>query len=449
MTTVPPKTSIDPDSKPLRSSLEPVPIIEFCGLKVHIQRNGTSVTGRAKFPYFVQSRDVVPIDYRCHVVAMQTPVSTPTDERGAMRVQAVQRWRHFIHCYPMHPRAEIARRVIQESDLGITVRTLQLWTKKLDEQGPSALSNRYVRPIPGTPVFDPVHEHDALLVCAWWCFRIGNAKAIDTKMMAAAVTLAKQEYKVADLLATVDCYYSYDTPRDRYPFKRFSKWVRYDVDKWMFRAADDADYRRGCAQARHESERLLPPIRSGVPPSAIPDPKTRRREALSHRSTTAIRDLAQPIEASPSSGNGPSATQRIATGKMLDGLGCKSAARQVVGSIDSGVVSLSANEQPTTIAQSLGRLDDAWRSVLLRATGPDHDAEARAARAEAVATLPLWWEAMPQSVRNNIDFRVDHWSREHPSAGPDEADRRRFLMLLPALRKRSGMPRIGVAARSA
>ena len=121
---------------------------------------------------------------------------------------------------------------------------------------------------------------DAVMVCAWWAFRIGNVDDIDRKMMHAAVEhLIRPGYQVADLLATIDCYYSWQCDRARFSFKPFARWARYDSPvPWLYRACDENDYRRVLDAMRNQRVPLQSP--ATVRSLDVPDARARRREAL-------------------------------------------------------------------------------------------------------------------------------------------------------------------------
>ncbi len=51
---------------------------------------------------------------------------------------------------------------------------------------------------------------------------------------------------------------------------------------------------------------------------------------------------------------------------------------------------LAANRNPATVAEGPGILEDEYRLMLAKAARGD-----RTLKLEAVATMPLWWEAMP------------------------------------------------------
>ena len=118
------------------------------------------------------------------------------------------------------------------------------------------------------------------MVCAWWAFRIGNVDDIDRKMMHAAVEhLIRPGYQVADLLATIDCYYSWQCDRARFSFKPFARWARYDSPvPWLYRACDENDYRRGLDTMGNQRVPLQSP--ATVRSLDVPDARARRREAL-------------------------------------------------------------------------------------------------------------------------------------------------------------------------
>ena len=97
----------------------------------------------------------------------------------------------------------------------------------------------------------------------------------------AGIVGARLWFVLADILATIDCYYAWPSDRERYPFKPFSRWLRHDFDKWVCRAADDADYRR----AVHDSQADPLPLRAadpetlaGIPHKRPPPTYTRQRD---------------------------------------------------------------------------------------------------------------------------------------------------------------------------
>ncbi len=73
----------------------------------------------------------------------------------------------------------------------------------------------------------------------------------------------------------------------------------------------------------------------------------------------------------------------------------------------------------------------------------------RGARTRAVATFPVWWSAMPETTRHNIDFKVDAWLKDHPRATPQQANTRKTQMLLHELRnnRRNGLRKLSIPER--
>lgn len=116
---------------------------------------------------------------------------------------------------------------------------------------------------------------------------------------------------------------------------------------------------------------------------------------------------------------------------------------QAVQRAAPGIPALACNDSPKTIAEALATLEDGYRVMLHKAAQGD-----RQARDQALATMPLWWDQMPQALRNNIDFRIQVWRDYHPTATDRQASARRLAMLLPNLRDcRSGAQRLLPAAR--
>ncbi len=130
--------------------------------------------------------------------------------------------------------------------------------------------------------------------------------------------------------------------------------------------------------------------------------------------------------------------------KILRRAGLDGAARQVAGLTVGGIPALSSNPAPQTIAEALGRLPDNERVMLLRAAQGD-----REAREQAIATIALWWDAMPQTIRHNIDFRVAQgWKREHSNASARTVSARKFHMLISKLRDgKTGAQNLNLAGR--
>ena len=94
------------------------------------------------------------------------------------------------------------------------------------------------------------------------------------------------------------------------------------------------------------------------------------------------------------------------------------------------------------MAEALGLLEDRWRLMLIRAAQGD-----RTELDAAVATIKLWWDAMPKALRSNIDACSKQWRIEHPTVPDATCDRRRVQQILVHLQRRSGVQRLAVAAR--
>lgn len=84
--------------------------------------------------------------------------------------------------------------------------------------------------------------------------------------------------------------------------------------------------------------------------------------------------------------------------------------------------------------------------MLLKAAQGDRDARDH----QAVATMPLWWNLMPEHLRHNIDARFAAWCDEHPHVTHKAVAGRKLAMFLPHLKgHRAGAQRLAVAARIA
>lgn len=77
-------------------------------------------------------------------------------------------------------------------------------------------------------------------------------------------------------------------------------------------------------------------------------------------------------------------------------------------------------------------MPDGFRVMLLNASKGDSRA-----RLEAIATQAVWFDQLPQSVRNNATFMVDAWIKEHPRSTRTQADARRVDIALRAIRRRT------------
>ena len=78
----------------------------------------------------------------------------------------------------------------------------------------------------------------------------------------------------------------------------------------------------------------------------------------------------------------------------------------------------AANLAPATIDESLTAMSDGYRVMLLSARQGD-----RKARQQAIATMPMWFDDLPQTVRNNITFKVDARLPQNVSARANRSRR--------------------------
>ena len=320
---------------------------------------------------------------------------------------------------------------------GVSVRSIQLWVRKYETQGVGGLRSNYVPRPKKVPAIPADLATDAVKVAAWWAFRIANVACIDTGIIGVAVSLLERGFPLQDIIATIDSYYAHDCDRQKFAFKPFGRWAKYDFEKWLYRACASADYQRGTlseakgrkrdvnCRANRQAVRSLDPVRAATDVQThgcgMERTPSRNREGAV---------LEQPANA-------------LRQARKLRSIGLRSAADQTVRRAAAGIPALAANDNPQTVAEALGRLDDGFRSMLIRAGQGDRDA-----RQEALATMPLWWPTMPAAVRNNVDARIAAWQADHPHVTDDAALNRKLLMFLPFLRDdRSGVQRLFPAAR--
>jgi len=492
-----------PSSKPIQTTVEPTseaPARELAGVRIFATRDGDRVTGRAEFPYATAGgSSSVPIDYRSrrpdqsrdregavsgatgglstsapHSTDVASGVNTPrvrAAARGADRLRLARRYLELCEQETVATKRDLADRVAATARFRkCSGASVAAWARKLEQQGEESLDDHYVKTVPKVPTFDPRHAGDAVLICAWWAFRIGRVKPIDTKMVAAAVRVMETGYKCADVLAAIDCYYSYPCDRRAYPFKPFGKWLSYDLDKWLVRAATDADYARAVRDSRKDRGTAAPggetrvpllsgsgqPPASSLPPPVSP-PETRLRDTRNRFTQSAIRAIACSTAASavdPSRDREGAAMSdaekqhRRSAAKTLSAMGAKHAARQEMASTAPGITPLAVKE-PETMAEALAQMDPRYRDLLLRSAGRTGDPATRRAMTEASATLPLWWAQVPGIVRDSIDLRLEvSCGKRSIRTNSPQANRSRVHRLRPyLLPDRSGVKSIAAALR--
>ena len=217
---------------------------------------------------------------------------------------------------------------------------------------------------------------------------------------------------VGDILAAIDCYYSWPCDRQRYAFKPFVRWARYDFETWLFRACDENDYRRECGTAAPGCVPLRSPQTIRWPD--VPDPRSRKRDVYDRCTRAAIRDLSNSSTLAPSN---PSTLEPSNPSTLRPG-------------------------NPSHLVTWLHSLDPRWRGFFLRVAKGD-----RHAKFELIATLPLWWNGLPDPVRRDIDARIDSWSKARSRTEVQIATRR-VLNLIPRLRDvRGALTTLSTVAR--
>lgn len=378
---------------------------------LHVDGRHVLIAGTAALP----DRREVRIDARLGIPAPKR------DEKKTKRLAAVARYHELRDADPVSSNRDVAERAGHE--FGVCGQSILNWVRRVAEDGPNSLANQYA-----VPKFDPRDEvirGRALVVCAWWAYRIANLPRIDGLDVRLVGEKLAGGIKASDLVSTIDFYYQFDSDRARFPYKSLRRWITYDAAKWMHRAAAGADQYRARVAAKERQR-------------AAADPVVRRR----------VRQLAVEEGAAkpPSDAPPPDADQRVRAGRMLQRLGFAEAGEQVAATALG-----AADRPPQTIAEALHKMPDNYRSILLAAvSGEESDRDA------AAATLPLWWDHLPETDRRNLDHRAEQWFREHPRSlgqlSPENQailiQRRKLLMLLPSLRAgRSGIERLGVALR--
>ena len=377
-------------STTLQTPLE-APSIELPGgVKVFAARDGDHVTGRVDFPYEVGGRRSVPIDYRNVVPSDISNLKSaiPLDPRALARLGMVKCWRDLCDSDKSLTRLDHARRVCAAgAPINCSPRSLQLWERKLDTEGPDGLVDRY-EPAPRKVLsLDAALAKDAVSICGGWCFRIGNEPTIDSKMMHSAASIRPRAEYLRDIIAAIEVYYAWPTDRAKMPFKPFPRWAKWDFDKWLYRAlsAPPSDISN-----LKSAVPLQPPLTVLPRDESTPDSKVRKREVRNFATRRAIASLAPP-------GSEP----RVPT---------------------SG--------PPQSVPAALLALEDHHRWMLIRAARGDSDAVN-----QAVVTMPIWWDHLPEQLRNNIDARAAAWKREHPSGTNYVVAARKLTMLGPSIRR--------------
>lgn len=402
----------------------------FCDLRIFAARDGDRVTGRVEFPYETHGHTKCLIDYRSTrpVANPQSATRNPqSSDRAAHRIRLAKQYLRLCKEQPETAKCRHALQVASGASLHkCSPRSIQLWADKLETEGPDTLADHYVKPPRKVPALDAARASDAVLVCAWWSFRIGNVDVIGTKMLAIAAGTLASGYPIADLVAAIDCYYAWPCDRAKYPFKTFVRWLRHDLDKWLLRAATDGDYHRAVAAGKRE----------------------RIRDTHNRHTRSAIRKLATVAPSDPQSldPSTPNPQSAIREAKTLSALGADQTARQHIAASAPGMTPLAAKE-PETMAEFLAQLDDRYRTMLLQCNRLS--CEGRHARRQAAATLPLWWDLLPRRIRGIIDLRLDAWCKDHGIDTDHPAlAARKVAMLVPYLRPdRSGIQTIAAALR--
>lgn len=397
---------------------------------IYADRDGDHVTGRVVFPHKTYGRTEIPIDYhsrRPDQARDSYPVDLP--RRAGCRLELVQRYIALCNEHPQTARLTHAKRVVKDADdsVRVSVRSLQLWVHKYETGGPPGLVDGYVAPPAKVLVITSQEASAAVQICAWWAYRIGNVETIDNAMVHTAVAhLVRKGYSVADTLATIEVYFTADVDRVKYPFIPFARWVRYHFDTWLLKAASIYDFMRGLVAGKRAK-----PVRD------------RRRDAAHRPTRQAIKALdtngAATVRERPV--NQPSNPVRASS--ALHSMGLRDLAGDVVRAAAVDPPALAVSDDPKTIAESLATLDPSYRRMLLDAARGN-----RAARRQAIATMPVWWHSMPAGLRNNLDFTARAWHDRHPLVTDVHLASRKLDMILSRIRhNRHGTQALAIAQR--
>lgn len=338
-----------------------------------IARDGDLVSGAVEFPACFH-RPPVQIYYRS-MRPGDDPAPARTTARTDRRVCAVER---FLELRRQHPDALKGFHYAQvAAEFNAGLRTVQYWLQQYERSGSSALGDHYTPAPPKALTCTQEHAKSAAVICAWWCLRINNASTIDTPMMHSAAGLVARGLPLPDVLAAIDCYYAWPCDRSRYPFKPFSRWARHDLETWLFRAADDADYHRAVAESQSDPV----PLR-GVDPDSLaalrrpraPSIRTRKRDVHNRATRATLRALDSSSKRSAQPYGSISRDSPARLGSMGP-----------AGDAAKGTLSSPANP-PAIVADALALLPDQYRSMLFNAARGD-----RQARDTAIATIQVWW----------------------------------------------------------
>lgn len=373
--------------------------IQFDGLRIELQQTAKSIDGLVHFPEAFKRSSVA---IACRVADVVPSTTRPAAARPGRRERAVQAYRDAIAADPGGKRGPIAKRVA--AAFGCSARAIQMWVRK------ASLGDTLVKPSRNAIDGDDDNIEPAIRVCAYWCFRIGNLPTIDTRHVMLALDTVRK-HNLEDILAVIDFYYSYDCNRDRFPFKKLSNWLRYEFDKWLYRARHASANR----QARAAADRPKHFVKTGPPATdPVEAMRARRRD---------VRCDGHWICPEP-----PSPTFDL----TAVGRAAHQASRMGLPDVVDALTRSLAGTEPTTIDQALQGMPDGFRVMLLNASKNDSNA-----RREAIATQAVWFDQLPQSVRNNATFMVDAWIKEHVGSTQGQADARRVDIVLQAIRRRT------------
>lgn len=386
-------------------------------IQIHATRDGDRVTGHVSYDNALPD---LPIRYRSE----RPSGSRAKTDRETMRMDAVQRYNEVVATGTLK-RGDAAALVRSEFGRRFSVRSLQLWVRKASHGDDLHDAPTLAPRAPTVLSLSQEVAQVSVMAAAWWHFRLQDLSSIDNEVMhVVAFAVAQLNAPPADILSAIDCYYRWPCDRSQHGFKPLSRWFRFDLEKWLHRAAN-----------QHDADRSR-------------DAERRYRATMNQRTRSDIRAIAdnaieQALTNRPRENANGEAFDRA---KNMSALGADPTARRLRAAATPGVVPLVAIKEPDNIVEAVGAMDDQYRDLILRASRNDP-----VARRRAIATRALWWSDLPGHVQRSIENQVELWLAKHAAIANTAkvSDTRRVDIFLCEYRKQRGShtKRLGVALR--